>query len=645
MSDADSSLKIDCQEISTAILEGGFLVHPAVVDGKIKELPLREIGLHWEDFERLTARLVKWVFNGSISQALRYGHPGQKQHGIDIVAIRPEERVTYVVQCKHVKNIPRGKLTAWVNEFQKGSRSSDVKKYILCTSFSIESDTALVDEWKQCTFALASAQIDAELWDFGKLQQLLRDAEPIVIEIFGSDVANRFCTSKSISLPMPVQTRFRPEYVSASNGSVVIENETVRLEMILPGHRGRALSALLSFARTDLNGVMLGVEGNELVGWLHWRSSMEDLSQRPYAPQVPDQDQWVFSTAVVRLILGADEIAHLDWVLAIGWRHFIDAAVAVEARWKTLQFSRIELGEERPTYALIKVTRRLWRSMLAFVQEHDCANGNSEWHIFDAAPGLIKVYVDHATSSLDRGYHVFLHAFNEPGICLPWDDEVVIGWSAMTNDSGGEKELSPRKAWDAEYTHKWLLEGFIPEVLRWNERCHQPSKKLWRSWSRRERIGAKNSHDVSKWCQSLALCSSRSLNVSSENIVEVRSFVGELQRHFHGGTQYPETSKLLTENVLRALERAIPFAQSLDEHYIRGKLPLEENLDLQRAVRTLVETDKDLGGRWWLDLALRCLWVVLEDTASVPSYELSYTIDLLGPVWSKFREDLLCRST
>lgn len=48
MSEADSSPKIDCQEISTAILEGGFLVHPAVVDGKIKELPLREIGLPFD---------------------------------------------------------------------------------------------------------------------------------------------------------------------------------------------------------------------------------------------------------------------------------------------------------------------------------------------------------------------------------------------------------------------------------------------------------------------------------------------------------------------------------------------------------------------------------------------------------------------
>jgi predicted helicase len=199
-------------EDSVKDLFGAFETIPLVVDSKLKELPLNH-QLTWKDFERLIARLIRDSLSGDVQNGFQYGRQGQTQHGIDIVAFNAATRHTFVFQCKHVKTVSSGEITKWVKEFLKGERRKGISKYFLCTSFSIETDTALVDEWKEAAFLLYEEKIDSALWDYGELQNLLRYAEPIVVELFGEAAAERFCVRLAPNQPTEYPVNYRQKFV------------------------------------------------------------------------------------------------------------------------------------------------------------------------------------------------------------------------------------------------------------------------------------------------------------------------------------------------------------------------------------------------------------------------------------------------
>lgn len=579
------SLEIDAEEVPFSSICRNPTTHYVVADGKLRELPLKDFLEHWEDFESLIARLVTSLHESTVRNVFRYGRQGQKQHGIDVIAINPRSGTTSVFQCKHVKSITRGEMAAWVKLFLEGSLQKQVNKFVLCTPYSIESDTALVDEWRRCAFALAEQKIDSELWDNGKLQQLLRQSESVVIEFFGEEVAKRFCIPIQSVHSDLYTSKYRTKFSAKHGSSLVVENETTRLDLILPGNSQSNLSAQLSFARSDLNGASLGLDAEELVYWLQWRIHAENDEDRPYATKLPEGGQWVFASKSVRLILNDQDLADLDWVLKKAWEHFKEAITLQEAKWRTLRFAKLESPREGNAYAIVAIDRDLWRMMIEFARHHDCAEGDTEWHIFDAAPGVLKVYVHQSTARLDSGYHLILYAYNEEGIALPWERDLILGWTPLTSVGGTEESFSPRKAWDAEFTHDWLMNAFIPEVLRWTKQKNRKAINFEGLFGRDKLI---NSAD---WCRSLAVCDYRELSVIPNDLVGVRTLASQLQSHFNGTSHEPQIDRQLTNNVLSFLERIVPYANPLDEYYLRSKLPLDDSLSVQNGLRKLLENN------------------------------------------------------
>jgi hypothetical protein len=290
-------------------------------------------------------------------------------------------------------------------------------------------------------------------------------------------------------------------------------------------------------------------------------------------------------------------------------------------------------------FVLASVERSLWRAMLEFAQEHDVAKGDSAWHIFDGAPGCLKVYTPHQTARLDRGYHAIMYAYDSGDIWLPWESSVSVGWTVPTN-FGVPVDMSARTNWDAEYTHDWLLEEFIPEVLRWKSTVRQePSKPGF--WNRgTTRPAPAKPQDVADFATSSAI--GLNLRTVPDDFDELRACVGALQSHFNGRRSDVELDATLAKAVLIAIDRALSYVKLAHEGYLRSALSISRDEDLVEAVRSRARSDEAATSQAAMDFRLRGLLEVMGAVKSAPPGEWRSIAALLQPLLDRYNEDIVC---
>lgn len=609
----------------------------AVVDPKIKLLPFEDISP--EDFERLIARLANPSNSTSVRTHL-YGSRGSTQGGIDVILNDPLAQRFECFECKHRSKIVKGDITVWVRKFLEGPHSDEATRFVVSTSFNVAGSTGLLDEWRRCAALLTDRKIDSDLWDESAINRLLRYRRDIVAEFFGDMVADRFCVQAIAPLPEPAEQKFRVQYVNQDGCSLTLENISVACQILLPSDESLNLSASLSFTRRDLSGTSVSVAGQELVRWMQWRAHSDQSLPRPYALRVvDDQDKLIFTSSAARLSLTIEEVTHLDWVLLQAWSHFFNAASMQLTRLKAFRFRR--LGGTAGPFVLVSASRSLWQAMLDFAKVHDVAKGDSRWHIFDAAPGCLKVYTPKSTDCLDSGYHAILYAYEEGGIWLPWKQSVLLGWQDPEAICGG-KELSARSAWDAEYTHDWLIEEFIPEVLRWKSSPNQVLSAPFSLWPRAFKRASRqaSTHDISEFATSSAV----GLNLQSvpTEFGELKACVEELQSHFISTQSSVDLEPAAGRAIYRAIDRALSFANLHHEGYLRTQLGLSAEKNLPSAIRSRAEESERPMSPAAVDHCLRGLLEVMDVAGNAPSREWRSIAAMLQPLLDRYNEDRIC---
>lgn len=143
--------------------------------------------LPWEDFERLLWRVLRDV--EGLRHARIYGKRGQAQHGLDIVALAPDE-AGVALQSKRYEEFKAADLDAAVKKLRETKRPFDVDRFII--GVACEANLTAVVE------ALATYQSDLhpmklELWDKELLSAMLRTQPELVIQFFGVPTAQAFC--------------------------------------------------------------------------------------------------------------------------------------------------------------------------------------------------------------------------------------------------------------------------------------------------------------------------------------------------------------------------------------------------------------------------------------------------------------------
>jgi hypothetical protein len=164
-------------------------IYTPPVSVTLHELPLGQVP--WKDFELLCLHLIKECEGFNTQQMQIYGIPGQGQEGIDIYARLDSGRFNSY-QCKRYQKINAPDLTDVVGLFRKGKWFEESDKFVLCTSCSME-ETALCDRFEELRLALEMDGVLLEKWDFGYLNQFLKNQPKIVYQFFGEAWCRAFC--------------------------------------------------------------------------------------------------------------------------------------------------------------------------------------------------------------------------------------------------------------------------------------------------------------------------------------------------------------------------------------------------------------------------------------------------------------------
>ena len=180
-----------CTEVSVSELFNDVSPHSdPILDPLLESLPLHDIT--WQNFERLIAHLLK-ASDRNVSDAFRYGKSGYAQYGIDIIATLHLSKKIVVAQCKKVEKLTRQDIEEWVAKFLKRTDLENIETVIFCVTDSIERSPKLVEAWRAACEKIFDHRIKNELWDFERINTLLRNQHELVSTFFNNEIADSFC--------------------------------------------------------------------------------------------------------------------------------------------------------------------------------------------------------------------------------------------------------------------------------------------------------------------------------------------------------------------------------------------------------------------------------------------------------------------
>ncbi|WP_253278628.1 hypothetical protein [Pseudomonas thivervalensis] len=617
---------------------GNLLADPTpvtadTIEPKLGALPWNL--MHWEDFQKLCARLIQRQYLESGIQVFQYGKSGQAQDGIDIIWKTRKASKYSVAEVKHWDTVKPSNIKTWVKAFLDGGLATDSHVWILCLSVDIEDDHKLVNAWHLAQSELESRDIEALIWHRGFIEELLRRSPELVERFFSKEIRDRFCYT--LSMPNEEPKLFRQTYLSQSDSRLTAENISVRMEFILPNRTSHRASAILSFARSNLEGVSLAIDGKDLVRWLQWAGHPHDPLKGPFTLPLSDSGRFLLTTPKFQLSLDSTEFEQLDWCLRHAWSHYLTATQALENNWRCLRFKRLS-DSSQPVLALLSLPRPLWRLIMDYAREHDYAKDESDQHIFDASNSVLKVFSPTTTASLDAGYHLISYAYDEGGPTGRYEPNVIIGWNPNSL-SELSSSWGPRGQWDAEFTHDWLNTKLLPNVTRWYQRKIQQDRS-WLTHPVEKLIGNFPVFDPGEHVFSNTRFSVQQVTeaATAEQLI---GCLHSMQLHFSCHNTAAELENFLLNAVLRCVQHLAYRVHQRHHNYIRGNLqlgqqPLVEGISELIAGRNECSTTSTM-----LEMALRSLICCCETTDGI-SDDLKWIKQMLEPVWARMREDLLC---
>lgn len=270
--------------IDSSLQQRATEVVPAPVMASIEVLPFDE--LSWENFERIQWRILQNV--EGLREARLYGTKGQKQHGLDVVALSAfGEGVA--LQSKNYKRFGSAELRAAVEKFQNTERPFEVSRLIVGVS-SMANSTGIVETLHELQTELSPLKL--ELWDQQALSDLLRSEPLIVIEFFGDPTAERFCWPYEVqaSAIPPRDAVAISEALARTPEESIGASSLIREAEALPDDPARALQ-LIDGAQQKLD--QAGFRPHALRHEEHRSKLLVELGRAPEAARRALDDVWL----------------------------------------------------------------------------------------------------------------------------------------------------------------------------------------------------------------------------------------------------------------------------------------------------------------------------------------------------------------
>jgi hypothetical protein len=270
----------------------------------------------------------------------------------------------------------------------------------------------------------------------------------------------------------------------------------------------------------------------------------------------------------------------------------------------------------------------LWRAVLAFAERHDAEAGSSEWHIFDAPSGSLKVYTASQHGLLDRGYHAFITA-DYIANSVPPTEWTRLYWQPPYQGMG--MAMGERHYWPCEFTFRWLRDKLIPMVL--HEVWLGGRRVTW-PWKRR-----RDEADFNQWSRYNQIADARLPTLSStgpsQGVNGLWQVVSELQK-YSGAMQDEPVSGEMMADVYKCL---VFLAKRASMHYwgyvtstlgLGGHTQAEIVAEIEHEVGA-IGSREDAGSM--LDYAMRvAMELVNHGSVQLTSDEVAICLKHLGPV-------------
>jgi hypothetical protein len=365
-----------------------------------------------------------------------------------------------------------------------------------------------------------------------------------------------------------------------------------------------SMTAVLSLARSELKGVELQIGSGQLARWLAWRVHADLHEDRPYAPRITgEQGKFALSTAGACLVLVEHEVHNLDWVLGAAAEPLVRAARDLCDQWRIHRFARVDHSTKDTDFAIVRMEREQWRSVLRFAHAHDFDRGKSPWHCFDGSGACLKVLGM-------GGIQLICDAFS-PSARFVDSDNVLVTWTAPDNSHFNGM-------WDAETAHEWLLQELLPAMGH----CEDPEHS-------RCSHGSEATYDMPA-----ASVPALDIRMLEKSIARLQEFVA---------LQVARPPPRYLRSILRVAHRLVSMRPALDERYVRGNFALRADEPvLEGLARRLAEPAR-VPRRVEVNLALRGSLAVARSIQDADPGALRFAATELHTLWDFYQDHMVLR--
>lgn len=397
--------------------------------------------------------------------------------------------------------------------------------------------------------------------------------------------------------------------------------ENIRLVGTLPGFESQGYCSI-EFKSLKVRGCKINFDHAEIMNKLFLGINSEpSLRLRKFigVPIDEKKQNYYIHLGNNTIILNLGEIEQLCKIIDDFADLYLSDLIKIE---ENLGTSFFEPAKTKGGFRLVKVNRNLWYWLIKFVNEFDVDKGNSDWHIFDSSPGMIKVFTTKENEKLDRGYHVILYPEQEDFFTyqsfLKPDDEMWIIWEPLRDFFSKEtlEAFNDREKWNALFSYNWLVNELIPKVIDHYTRKNKSKNSIVISDLILYKF-SKGQNTIKDFVFPY-LSEKQQINIYRIRTVQQLLNLAEELQYFYYGLNRDLFFKLEEiQGIYSGLYTCLKYTPQNDLNYITGNLQFVKSEKLDDILNEIELFKNNLKEgiiySFTIDLVLRCIAVTLRD--------------------------------
>jgi len=465
--------------------------------------------LRSDKFEQICYHLVreKWgVYACGMSNS------GQTQLGLDIYALENRDGTAYTtaIECKNHKEFTAPKLESAIERFLEKSPGGLFDKFIIATGGNLKSSQS--DTFDTTSRFLQIGQrilneygIEFAIWTKEDIRAELihcpviaravlnqRDADTLQLAHDEQEKRKREADRKriyeeaerkaindeqqkryaAINTNINVSTEVKasePEIHTYEN-RYIWKNNLISLDVFIPCSSGSVDpqhgSAGISILAKGHENAFFTLDHNDILKRF-WPGIGTDpkASERSFTLGVlePNTRTYVLSLNSARIFVHEEIMNSLCSAVDAVMPKYLEGLRSIERDWNAEGFNFNDTRDNKVN--ICTVYSETWEALIKFANAHDVAAGNTDWHMFDAAPGFIKPYNNEPTKNYNCGYHSFFSARSQSDSYGFNSINVDVYWAPPPD--GLSLKMGPKDYWDCNTAYTWFAKELIPAVRKW----------------------------------------------------------------------------------------------------------------------------------------------------------------------------------